>query len=174
MGVCARERAAARPSTPTTTQARHWSCGPASFSEYCNRPWPLNPQKAKNTTQTKAAKASNSYNSRPCGVRQLHNCNPPRPGSRFVHLDPTSALCRSSSPVQPLLLRVSAYPDGSDSRCLAPFCRRIWKPTHLLPRQQLANRQPRAQSSIVIHTLHPCRATTHCRSGTWFLSTVVF
>jgi hypothetical protein len=150
--------------------SRHWSCGPASFSEYCNMPWPLNPQKAKSTTQTKAAKASNSYNSRPCGVRQLHNCNPPRPRvpvpSTLIQPAPSVARARLYTP---LPLWVSACPDGSDSRCLAPFCRCIWKQTHLL-RLHRANPGPSHSHTPSLSCRHPF----HCRSGTRFLSTAVF
>jgi hypothetical protein len=135
--------------------SRHWSCRPATFSESCNRPWPRNPQKVKTTTRAKAAKASNSYNSRPCGVRQQHTCSPPRPG-------PVLSTCIQPAPA---VARARFH-----SRCLCGSRLVLTVLTAVASLRFVAasgNKHSSSRASIaptpgpVIHTPHPCRAATH-------------
>jgi hypothetical protein len=147
--VCARERAAARPSTPAAIQALELpSCDLLRIL-----------QQALASQSTKSKKRRHGLRQQKPATAtipvQQHTCSP----SPFVDLYPTSARCCSSPLAQPLPLRVSACPDGSDSRCLAPFCRCIWKQTQLLPRRHRASIAP--TPGPVIHTPHPCRAATH-------------
>jgi hypothetical protein len=166
--VCARERAAARPSTPAAIQALELrSCELLRILQHALASQSTKSKKARHKLkQQKPATAT-------IPVRvEFGSCTiatHPGQGPRSVHLDPTSALCCSSSPVHPLPLWVSACPDGSDSRYLAPFCRCIWKQTHLL-RQHRANPGPSHSHTPSLSYRHPL----HCRSGTRFLSTAVF